>query len=240
MTMQVPSMLSLGDVPVVSEVFGPTFQGEGPSAGTRAGFVRFGVCNLTCSWCDTKYTWDWDQYNPRAELHRVVVEDLADRIEEMDVPLVVFTGGEPMLQQRHIIDVLNRLPHHMRAEIETNGTVVPQFGLLALQPRFNVSPKLANSGIPEKKRWKSRPLSLLNTEDSIFKFVVTHGSDLSEIANFQAVVGIDPSRIWVMPEGTDATTLVRGLGEYADGVLRRGWNLTTRLHVLAWGSERGK
>src|SRR2546426_6013433 len=36
---------------IVSEVFGPTFQGEGPSVGHRAGFVRLGRCNLTCEWC---------------------------------------------------------------------------------------------------------------------------------------------------------------------------------------------
>src|SRR5437764_321458 len=39
------------DTLVVSEVFGPTAQGEGPALGRRCGFVRLGGCNLSCSWC---------------------------------------------------------------------------------------------------------------------------------------------------------------------------------------------
>ena len=38
---------------VVSEIFGPTWQGEGPSLGRRCGFVRLGRCNLACTFCDT-------------------------------------------------------------------------------------------------------------------------------------------------------------------------------------------
>ena len=43
----------------VSEIFGPTHQGEGPSTGRLCGFVRLARCNLSCLWCDTPYTWDW-------------------------------------------------------------------------------------------------------------------------------------------------------------------------------------
>src|SRR5262245_52198924 len=64
---------------VVSEVFGPTWQGEGPSIGRRCGFVRLGRCNLACTWCDTPYTWDWERYDPAKELHRrLVTEVVAD------------------------------------------------------------------------------------------------------------------------------------------------------------------
>src|SRR3954451_15026034 len=79
---------------VVSEIFGPTFQGEGPSIGRRCGFVRLGRCNLACTWCDTKYTWDWSQYDPSVELHRRSVDDIVDAVAAMDVPMVVITGGE--------------------------------------------------------------------------------------------------------------------------------------------------
>ena len=47
----------------LSEVFGPTFQGEGPHAGRRCAFVRLGGCNLSCEWCDTPYTWDATRYD---------------------------------------------------------------------------------------------------------------------------------------------------------------------------------
>ena len=44
------------DTSPVSEVFGPTLQGEGPHAGRPCHFIRLGGCNLSCSWCDTPYS----------------------------------------------------------------------------------------------------------------------------------------------------------------------------------------
>ena len=39
-----------------------SIQGEGANVGKPAVFLRMGLCNLKCSWCDTKYTWDWEEY----------------------------------------------------------------------------------------------------------------------------------------------------------------------------------
>lgn len=83
---------------LVAETFGdarPTFQGEGPSAGTPAVFIRLSRCNLACSWCDTKYTWDWAHYDPRKESARLGVTDLAEWALSLPPGLVVITGGEP-------------------------------------------------------------------------------------------------------------------------------------------------
>ena len=91
---------------VVSEVFGPTFQGEGPSTGRRAAFVRLGRCNLTCTWCDTPYTWDWERFDPSVELSRRTVADLLADIEAMAPEIVVVTGGEPLLQQRRLVPLV--------------------------------------------------------------------------------------------------------------------------------------
>ncbi len=73
-----------------------------------------------------------------------------------------------------------------------------------------------------------------------FKFVVTDVGDLAEIEHIATRVGINPSDIWVMPEGTKAAVIAKRTAEVADEVLQRGWNLTTRLHVLAWGNRRGR
>ena len=43
----------------VNEIFGPTIQGEGKSAGMQAMFLRTSLCNLACDWCDTPQTWNW-------------------------------------------------------------------------------------------------------------------------------------------------------------------------------------
>src|SRR5919204_789570 len=86
----------------VAEVFGPTFQGEGPSLGRLCGFVRLGGCNLQCTWCDTPYTWDWTgvtgrAYDPRVELKQHSTSDVLAELDAMGVPMVVITGGAPPL-----------------------------------------------------------------------------------------------------------------------------------------------
>ena len=79
---------------IVSEVFGPTVQGEGPSCGRIATFVRLGRCDLRCSWCDTPYTWDWHghngvRYDPAQELERLDVLSVVARVEAINTHLVV-------------------------------------------------------------------------------------------------------------------------------------------------------
>jgi organic radical activating enzyme len=221
---------------VVSEIFGPTFQGEGPSIGRRAGFVRLGRCNLACTWCDTPYTWDWSRFDPAVELTRVPVGDVAAAVNAMEVPLVVITGGEPLLQQAGLIELLPQLAPSLRIEIETAGTLLPAPELAARVDQFNVSPKLANSGNPFARRHKPDVLrALQDTGKAVFKFVATSPDDLDEIAGY----GLPPASVWVMPEGTTADGVRRGLAALAESVLVRGWNLTTRLHVELWGDRRG-
>ena len=40
-----------------------SIQGEGVSAGTPTVFLRLATCNLACTWCDTRYTWDWRRFD---------------------------------------------------------------------------------------------------------------------------------------------------------------------------------
>jgi 7-cyano-7-deazaguanosine (preQ0) biosynthesis protein QueE len=219
---------------VVSEVFGPTIQGEGPSVGRRAGFVRLGRCNLACSWCDTPYTWDWSRFDPAVELRKVDVAEVVAAVEAMDVPLVVVTGGEPLLQQPALVELLGAFGARLRVEVETAGTLAPSPELVALVDQFNVSPKLANSGNPVERRWKPDVLRAFEaTGKAVFKFVVADPAELDEVAAF----GVAP--VWVMPEGTDPAVVQERLVALAGPVLARGWNLTPRLHVAIWGDKRG-
>jgi 7-carboxy-7-deazaguanine synthase len=62
---------------------------------------------------------------------------------------------------------------------------------------------------------------------------------LDEIAVIQDEVGIPNRQIFVMPEGTDAATITRRLQELYPAVLKRNWNLTSRLHIYVFGDKRG-
>ncbi len=233
-------MTDLGPTLVVSEVFGPTWQGEGASLGRRAGFVRLGRCNLACTWCDTPYTWRWADHDPAVELSTQSVADVIQQLEAMAVGLVVVTGGEPMVQQRSLVPLLEGIGSRgWQVEIETAGTFAPLDEVTRLVDRWNVSPKLAGSGNALEARYRPDALRALEaTGAAAFKFVVTDPGELDEVDRIVRECGLID--VWVMPEGTDAATVVRRGRELADAVLGRGWNLTTRLHVLLWGDERGR
>lgn len=231
---------------VLSEVFGPTFQGEGPHTGRRVAFVRLGGCNLSCSWCDTPYTWDASRYDLHTELRRTPVEDVLDTVAGMDVPRVVISGGEPLLwQDKPAWDYLlsGLAAMECRVEVETNGTIAPNLFTSAHVDNFNVSPKLAHSGDPEDRRIKHDVLrvfaGLALRGAATMKVVVETPADVGAAQALAAAVGFPQHAVWVMPQGTTPEALV-GRTDLADAALAHGVNFTTRLHVLLWGEERGR
>ncbi|MFE2227621.1 7-carboxy-7-deazaguanine synthase QueE [Streptomyces kronopolitis] len=231
---------------VVNEVFGPTVQGEGRSLGRRCSFLRLGGCNLSCTWCDTPYTWDWTgvaesgvAHDPRKELHRRRVDDVVAELLAFDTDLIVISGGEPLGQQERLIPLVAALTGRGKEiEIETNGTHAAHPELVAAGVRFNVSPKLSHSGDPRHRRIVPDALTSLSAlPGSTFKFVCQNTRDLDEVA--ELVAAFDLSSVWIMPIGRSADDITKHMSELADAVVERGWNLTTRLHTLVWDDKRG-
>jgi 7-carboxy-7-deazaguanine synthase len=225
---------------LVAELFGPTFQGEGPTAGQLASFVRLSRCNLACSWCDTPFTWDWSRFDPSAEARRLPVEQVAGWALGQPVRRIVVTGGEPLLQQPAVATLAAELgAGGRRVEVETNGTVTPGQLLAEAVDQFNVSPKLASSGVPLRRRIVEDALrAFADTGKAVFKFVIGHPDDVDELAALQSRLGLDP--VWVMPEATSSAGLQEGLRRLADAALAHGWNLGSRLHLLLWEDARGR
>jgi organic radical activating enzyme len=159
----------------------------------------------------------------------------------MDVELVVVTGGEPLLQQSHLPPLLVPLrAAGVEVEVETAGVLAPDPAIVELVTRFNVSPKLASSGNDLERRHRPDVLrAFVATGRAAFKFVAVDERDLDEIQGIVDECGLPRGTVWVMPEGTDAATIVDRSRALIDPVLARGWNLTTRLHVLLWGDRRG-
>ncbi|MFD4479867.1 7-carboxy-7-deazaguanine synthase QueE [Streptomyces sp. NPDC058471] len=217
-----------------------TLQGEGPNVGEPSAFIRLSRCNLKCGYCDTPYTWDWERYDPRKESQRVSVTDLGDWALGCPEESIFITGGETLLQQRALLPLVLRLREAGRqVEIETNGTYLPTPELVASGVHFNVSPKLASSSMPERLRIRPAALAALAAAPSkVFKFVACGPQDLPEIDTLVEQHGLTP--VMVMPEGRTEEAILQGMRELTPHLLKRGYRLGTRLHVLLWGDERGR
>lgn len=222
-----------------------SIQGEGPHAGEAALFIRLAECNLTCSWCDTSYTWNWDSYDRTKESRSMTAQVLASILIPQvtdNIRLVVITGGEPLMQQQQLVPLLNRIIEvcpWVRFEVETNGTILPTADFDRLISLFVVSPKLANSSVSEKRRLKYQVLDGFSAVNSVLKFVLREPSEYDEVASIAALAGYAANRIWVMPEATSPKTLAQGLSELADGAIEKGYRLGNRLQVQVWGDQRG-
>lgn len=92
-----------------------TLQGEGFHQGRAAYFIRLGGCDVGCTWCDVKESWD-------ASIHpQYSVEQITAEAKKFPAPIVVVTGGEPLL---HNLDDLTASLHQagFQTNIETSGS----------------------------------------------------------------------------------------------------------------------
>lgn len=246
-------MLTLATTtPGEAEVFA-SLQGEGPSIGRASTFVRLSRCNLACQWCDTAYTWrftgdnrphrDDEAFERQANQITIAEEELARRIAAMAPDRLVVTGGEPLLQGAalaRMFEALEALRPGMHIEIETNGTVAPHPALDPFVSQFNVSPKLAHSGNPADLALIPERLQHWSGESrAFFKFVIAGENDLQEVETLRALHNIQPSRLFLMPEGRSSDALRERSGWLADYCARSGYRFTDRLHIHLWGDTRG-
>ncbi len=231
----------------MSSVFGPTIQGEGKSSGMRVMFVRLSLCNLHCVWCDTPYTWNWtgtkfahSQKFDMAKEVKVMSNDeiICELLKHSDCEAVVISGGEPLIQQRELIDLCTKLKvFGYWIEIETNGTIAPTLELVQVVDQFNCSPKLSNSG--DEKRLRIKPEALrahVKFGRTNFKFVVSQDSDVAEIVSL--VHEYEMTDVYLMPEGVTSEALQAREEQVRELCRAYAFNFTQRLHIIELGGGR--
>jgi len=99
---------------IVSEIF-RSLQGEGLNQGRPCTFIRLTGCNLRCAWCDTDYAQEGGT--------KMSVTEVLDQVWLLNGKHICITGGEPLLQQEEILELLKKFSlHGYTVEIETNGT----------------------------------------------------------------------------------------------------------------------
>jgi len=120
-------------IPLVEEFY--TIQGEGFHTGKAAYFIRVGGCDVGCSWCDTKFSW-----NPA--LHPLVpAEQIIEHVLQYPAAAVVVTGGEPlMVNMDYLTGKLKE--RGIETFLETSGAYVlsGSWDWVCLSPKKNAPP----------------------------------------------------------------------------------------------------
>ncbi len=89
-------------------------QGEGTWTGVNAFFIRLGGCDVGCTWCDSKVTWNSKRHPIRS------IAELTEEAASVTPAIVVVTGGEPLM---HDLNPLTSLLKQagLRSHLETSG-----------------------------------------------------------------------------------------------------------------------
>jgi len=221
----------------IAEIFS-SIQGEGMTAGTPSTFIRFYGCNLRCSYCDTPYA-----VNEEEEKSAMMSTFKVYRKLKQEKPTnIVFTGGEPMLYQNFIIEVMAKLNKNRKndytCEIETNGTIKPIPCFVKYVGLFNISPKLSNSGQDEKDCIKHDILKRMYLpHKALFKFVVSKENDMKEVLD---ICNKYPKMVtYLMPKGETKKKQIHHMKKVIKLCLKYDMIFSPRMHILIWDKKRG-
>lgn len=148
----------------VCEIF-TSIQGESTYAGLPCAFVRLSGCNLRCSYCDTQYA-----YEEGVELS---IDEIVSRIAETGVNLVEITGGEPLLQESALKNLIVRLlDSGYTVLIETNGSI----NIRGIERRSVIILDIKTPGSGMSHEMDFANLEYLKPSDEV-KFVLCDRSD---------------------------------------------------------------
>lgn len=225
-----------------------TLQGEGRNTGKPAVFLRASLCNLHCVWCDTPYTWNWDdtshahesgeKFRREEQILDLTIEEIATRLSRFPCDHYVLTGGEPLLQEKAWVELMETVSGSY--EIETNGTLLPGPEFLDRISQLNVSPKLRNSGVAEETRIRPGVLRALAASGKAdFKFVVASPGDFKEVTDLVATCDLPPDRIFLMAKARDTMELDANQALVASLAQEHGFRYSDRLHLRLFGAKRG-
>jgi 7-carboxy-7-deazaguanine synthase len=234
----------------VSEIFGPTIQGEGVLIGLPTVFVRTGGCDYRCSWCDSlhavdsEYREDWRAMSTEEVWQEVV------RLSGGSPVMVTLSGGNPAIQPLGgLIDRGHEEGY--RFALETQGSVARDW--FAELDVLVLSPKPPSSGM--ETDWeafdaclrlsKGKPQTVLKTvvfDEADYAYARAAAARYSHLPVYLQPGNHTPPP----PDADDAPIDVEGVLErmrwLVDKVAEDRWfeaRVLPQLHVLIWGNKRG-
>jgi 7-carboxy-7-deazaguanine synthase len=232
---------------LISEIFGPTIQGEGALVGKPTVFVRTGGCDYRCSWCDTLYAVLPEH---RGEWFKMNAEEILQRVFELSGGpiLVTLSGGNPALQP---LEPLLDLGHEQGFSfaLETQGSVAKEW--FAKLDHLVLSPKPPSSAM--ETDWESLRNCIAAAATStqvVLKVVVFDDADYAYAREVQRRFSSVPIVLQVgtmVASSSDAGANGKvDITQSTEWLLRRAsldrWfdvTILPQMHVLLWGNKRG-
>ena len=233
----------------VSEIFGPTIQGEGPVIGVPTVFVRTGGCDFRCSWCDSLHAVDAEYRHTWAPMTPRAVMDEVRRLSGGTPLMVTLSGGNPAIQPLGPLIDLGRAEGY-RFGLETQGSVARDwFGMLDM---LVLSPKPPSSGMETDWAALQACVAAAGDAPSALKIVVFDEADFAYARDVAArhpglPVYLQPGNHTPPPPDDDSATVDQAgidarMRWLVDRVIAEGWHearVLPQLHVMLWGNKRG-
>lgn len=179
----------------VVEIF-HSIEGEGLRAGLPATFIRLYGCNLNCSYCDSRYACEGDEFE------EMTIVDIVKEVQQIGCPNVTITGGEPLIHHgiEELVSILSC--NQFQVNIETNGSgslkdFSDRIGSFHVTPYFfTMDWKCLSSNMSSKMLEEN--IYQLSHKD-VLKFVVGCKEDLIQMKQFIKSHTITTNNIYVSP-----------------------------------------
>jgi len=159
----------------ITEIFGPTIQGEGSLIGQTSHFVRFAGCDSRCTWCDTKGSVEPTLYLKDGVSRRLAAPEIAAEVLKLGAAMwVTLSGGNPLLFD--LTELVLQLKHYpMRLAVETQGTLYKDW--VDFVDFLTVSPKPPSADTPTASWATIKRLLNRKMGTACLKFVVRDEED---------------------------------------------------------------
>jgi len=190
-------------LPLIQEFY--TIQGEGYHTGKAAYFIRIGGCDIGCSWCDTKVSWN-------ADLHTLAnTDDIIEKAFLSEAKSIVVTGGEPL---SYDLNYLSKKAKEKNLEtfIETSGA----YKLSGKWDWICLSPKKQKPPITSMYK-NADELKVIIFEDDDFLWAEECSKKVSE-----------KCKLYLQPEWSTREINTPKIIEYIKKNPK--WNLSVQLH----------
>jgi 7-carboxy-7-deazaguanine synthase len=236
----------------ISEIFGPTVQGEGPLVGRPTVFVRTGGCDYRCAWCDTLYAVLPEH---RSAWRLMTAAEIGRRIDELagnDPVPVTLSGGNPALQPLAPLIELGHAKGHKFA-LETQGSMsspwFAELDWLILSPKppsshMTTDWDALDACVSIGKQGPRCVLKIVVFDDIDYSYARTVSARHPPLPIYLQVGNPAPLKQAAkpLPDEAEVDDLLARFRWLVGKVTADHWFTATvlpQLHVLAWGNKRG-